>query len=1047
MMSKVEQWLEQLGYASEPESLHRAGREVDGNHPYALEIRSLLSKDGVVRAKAVFDVEGVPTVVFVGGDGHLLTPEQLDDARKRIWNQNLATVVVDVRGDGADVVPVRKLAAREHLELSNASADGPFSVAEVSSAGLTRRLPQWFDVKARVDQQLLGNLSATVKLLTERGFAAIPAKSDRRRLAELLMGQVLFVSYLEHREIAGPTYRQRRQVEQLQTLVSACDRSGVRHLIDRLRKDFNGDFLGDDRHDPWSAISDDGFGLLSQFLSHTDMKTGQGAFWNYDFSYIPVELLSGVYESFLTPQEQAEHGAYYTPRNLAMFAVDQAFGNSPDPLSETLFDGACGSGILLTTAYRRLIAHAEAKRGAQLGFAERGQLLKDRIFGGDINFMACRVTAFSLYLSLLEGLHPKGILEAQERDGTKLPSLSGTNLCHGPEADFFCRAHPFAGRGFSLIISNPPWAEPKGETFTSADAWAETAKAPFVRRQLAGAFALKALEFLNPRGRACLILPIGQLLAPSSETFVARLMTAYRPRRVVNFGDLQGLLFPTAENTCHVFVGEKRQPTVVLVPTGNVDQLGPRPLLRVPFGENFDYCVPKADMSLALGRLTMQSADRHTVQTRDVIEDPQLLVTFMWGDAQDLAIVTRLSARGTFADFWRGPKNSRRWVTRKGIHCNDSSREAVSAAPLKKLPFIEVSALRAGSPVLHADLLRPWPEDKPTVVGLTDEVWGVFKGPRVVFTDGFSREEQNVRAVYVEQPASFTHSIGVIAGPGGDAALLKFVAVYLRSSLARYFLMLRGWKMLCERNAVHLSDIETFPFFDIGAAPDPVKAKRALDRVVARMDELAQLDELSQADAYDAQREDLDAAVYEYFGLSKQEQRLVTETVEVLATSIRPRTFRSLDTPAQGRIQPRQVDDYAKTLGDALASWRDRMGGAGRFTVSTLVSQANTAGAAGIVRIAYRGDETSPSRVDATVSDQLVLLTLKELRSAGLRTVSSGAALDLVPDTHVWVGDLLYFVRPMNRRSWTNRQALRDAERIVRMASAPQISKEVEDVA
>jgi hypothetical protein len=32
--------------------------------------------------------------------------------------------------------------------------------------------------------------------------------------------------------------------------------------------------------------------------------------------------------------------------------------------------------------------------------------------------------------------------------------------------------------------------------------------------------------------------------------------------------------------------------------------------------------------------------------------------------------------------------------------------------------------------------------------------------------------------------------------------------VYLRSSLARYFLMMRGWKMLCERNGVHLSDVE-----------------------------------------------------------------------------------------------------------------------------------------------------------------------------------------------------------------------------------------------
>lgn len=69
-------------------------------------------------------------------------------------------------------------------------------------------------------------------------------------------------------------------------------------------------------------------------------------------------------------------------------------------------------------------------------------------------------------------MNAKDILEAQERDGTNLPSLNGTNLCHGPEGDFFGKGHPFAGRGFILIISNPPWAEPKVESFTSADAWA-----------------------------------------------------------------------------------------------------------------------------------------------------------------------------------------------------------------------------------------------------------------------------------------------------------------------------------------------------------------------------------------------------------------------------------------------------------------------------------------------------------------------------------------------------------------------------------------------
>jgi hypothetical protein len=89
-------------------------------------------------------------------------------------------------------------------------------------------------------------------------------------------------------------------------------------------------------------------------------------------------------------------------------------------------------------------------------------------------------------------------------------------------------------------------------------------------------------------------------------------------------------------------------------------------------------------MSLALGRLTMQSADRHQLQTRSVAGDPQLLVTMMWGDANDLALWTRLIARGTFADFWKGPRELRRWINRKGIHLNDKSREAVSAEPLRQ---------------------------------------------------------------------------------------------------------------------------------------------------------------------------------------------------------------------------------------------------------------------------------------------------------------------------------------------------------------------------
>lgn len=1015
----VESWLEKLGYAAEPGVLHMRTDAVSETHPYALEIKTLLKPDGAIRAQAVFDVEGVPTVVFVGEDGRSLTTAELDKARQRIWNQNLATIVIELKGDEAIALPARKLKnAGERLRLSDARPDGPFSALDVSTANLSRRMPGWFDVKARVDRKLLSNLSTAVAKLTDEGLHGIGDARVRRRLAELLMGQVLFISYLEHREIVGETYRRQREVDQLATLVAQLDRVGIANLIDRLRSDFNGDFLGDDRHDPWTALSDNGFGLLAQFLSRTDLRTGQGDFWNYDFSYIPVELLSGLYEQFLTPDQQAEDGAYYTPRNLAMLAVEQALIASPDPLAETIFDGACGSGILLTTAYRRLIALAESQKGSQLGFAERGELLTRCIFGGDINFMACRVTAFSLYLSLLEGLNPADILEAQDRDGTKLPPLKDRNLAHGRDrADFFDDKHAFFGRRFSLIISNPPWAEPEGEAQTSADAWAQRAGVPFSRRQVAGAYALRALDFLDEGGRACLILPIAQLLGASSEAFVSYLLSAYQPSRIINFGDLQGLLFPTAENTCHVFLGARREKGAAKA---------------IPFGETFDYLVPKADLSLALGRLTMQSADRHMLQTRSVAEDPQLLVTMMWGDANDLAIWSRLSLRGTFADFWRAPREFRRWTYRKGIHLEDKSREAVDPGPLRNIPHIPIPALSAGVPVLHPDLLRSWPADKATVVGLNDAVLAVFDGPRVIFPDGFSREQQNVRAAYYDRPASFTHSIGVIAGPEQDASLLKFAAVYLRSSLARYFLMMRGWKMLCERNGVHLTDVDTFPFFAPEDAPDPEAAMSALTSITGYLDRLRSQDELSQLADYQSRRGELDKAVFSYFGLTDEEQTLVTETVEVLMPSIRPRSFRSLDTPAQRTVGQQDFRNYANALAEALASWRERTGGSGRFNVDVVASDPARAGPSGIVKVSYAEKGPAQSSVAATINDDLVIETLGSLRQSGLRTIPSGDHLTLVPDAHLWMDGSLYLARPLTHRSWTVRQALRDAEHIVR---------------
>jgi len=570
-------------------------------------------------------------VVLVDSGCEPLPVSALDAIRQRIWNQNLASVVIEVMERQAVARPARRLAGEERrLSLDEARPDGVFSALDVATSTLACRLPTWFDAAARVDHTLLANLKTVVSWLAKTGFQTSPAPANPQRWAEMLMGQILFVSYLEHRGIVGPVYRARRKVEPLHALVAEKDRTGIQTLFKRLRADFNGDFLGEDAFSPWSALNDEGFLWVDEFLRKTDLETGQGEFWNYDFSHIPVELLSGIYETFLDPTRQVQEGAYYTPRHLAVLTVGQALATSENPLDETIFDGACGSGILLTTAYRRLISLAQAQAGRPLGFAERSDLLVQHIFGADLNATACRVTAFSLYLSLLEGLEPTEILQAQEQDGIKLPSLRGRNLACGEETgDFFGQTHAFNQRKFSLIISNPPWVEPGKDEHWSSDQWAKHANLKVARRQIAGAYMLRAQDFLAEGGRVCLLLPISLFLATSNTNaaFVERAFHRYRPLRLFNFGDLQALLFPSATHACHLFVGQKRK-------IGHRSQS----IIHIPAHESFDYLIPKADISLMLGRLSMQSADRHMLQTKRVVEDPSLLVSMMWGGANDLDI-------------------------------------------------------------------------------------------------------------------------------------------------------------------------------------------------------------------------------------------------------------------------------------------------------------------------------------------------------------------------------------------------------------------------
>lgn len=1029
-------WLNTLGYDPASPSLHVAG-SASNRHPYAPELHDLLQPADSVGVQAVFDVEGVPTVGFLVDDGSLLLDEaRLTTLRQRVWNQGLLSVLLVCTAKTVVPVPVvPKRASGSPLSLAEARPDGPLSCADIQSGDIRERHPDWFRQEERVDRKLLANLRETVRRLTD----TTPKGADLSRdHAQYLVGQVLFISYLEHRGIVSPRYRTEREVGVLRALVTQRDRTGLEHLLTQLKKDFNGDFLERKSGEPslWVELSDRGYEIVSDLLDATDLERAQPSFFPYNFRYIPVELLSGIYESFLGKDSKKKLAAYYTPRHLANLVVTQALGQSRDVLAERIFDGACGSGILLTTAFRRMLGEAEARRqGVQLSLRKRITLLEEHIFGSDLSEAACKVTAFSLYLSLLERLEPNDIVALQEDEQVKLPTLQGKNLFSGDdEGDFFSPANPhLKRRDLTLCLSNPPWMEPDPGERTSADTWVERVsketqeKVPRALRQMAADYAWRAEDYLADNGRLCLILPMSLLLKSTSQEFLAGWLTRVAWHRVINFGDLKELLFDDGRFSCVVLLAERRRP----------DATGKH---TIPPTETFEYWAPKADVGLAFGRLTLHGVDRHEVQTQAIAHSNRELVTRMWGDDFDLALWAKLRLRGTFGDLFRGPRQ--RWRRHKGFHRIDNTiprADWVSSQPLWDRPFIRPPHLYDCPVALPAEA-EPFPRHEITRLPRDpDDLMDLFEGPRILFPDG-PAPDRTVRAAFVKGPASFMSSVGAIVGPVDDEDLLRFAAIYLRSDLVRYFMVTQLYQLLSDRDRVSLTDIDRFPFYPPERHPQPEVAQAIVRQVADMTRALEHTNPLQREQRWMEQRPDVERLLENYFGLNDDAQAMVHETVESILPAMRPYGLSRVFELARLRVSESQAAAYTTALRTELEAWRDARGGEGVFAVEAFLTRQDRSGPFGIVRVSLT--PTGKPKAQSTHDDAVVQQVLVQLRQRDLLPLSVSDSLYFVPDVVLVAGDAVYLIKPQAERLWLRRQARRDAERIVEATTQVPRAKE-----
>ncbi|MDR3049417.1 MAG: N-6 DNA methylase [Elusimicrobiota bacterium] len=271
----------------------------------------------------------------------------------------------------------------------------------------------------------------------------------------------------------------------------------------------------------------------------------------YEFSVLPVSILGNIYEQFLgqtirqtesgmvkieeKPEVRKAGGVYYTPEYIVDYIVKntvgkklnfngQTHGSAPTNKSVganpcvrpqqiekiKILDPACGSGSFLINAYQYLLDYhltyyskpenvrAAIKSGAiyqtqndkfsyRLSIPEKQKILKNNIFGVDIDAQAVEVTKFSLLIKLLESEDAQSAGELfniskieSKKDMKILPDLSDNIKCGNSliGRDFLAdnllidneeikKVNPFdwneafpeimKSGGFDVVIGNPPY--------------------------------------------------------------------------------------------------------------------------------------------------------------------------------------------------------------------------------------------------------------------------------------------------------------------------------------------------------------------------------------------------------------------------------------------------------------------------------------------------------------------------------------------------------------------------------------------------------------
>lgn len=520
------------------------------NFDFHTDIKNKLE---VIKPDAVYVFNKQPFILFFDLTENNNSVKE-NKIHKKVWSFDNSPVIFIIKNSETQIFNalnyIKEKNKLEELKLTDEERDNKFSFWNLQSGETWN----WFQndylektkkkgTRKRVNERLFQNIKEVRQYLTNKNEENY---LDDKQANSLIL-RLIFIRYLIDRGIkiddsfiSGESTNDKRK--SFSGLIKQSQR--LNELFVNLNDKFNGVLFKELDIQLNQTQSNFLADVFKGELQGQDTLFDGFFFEIFDFSIIPVEVISGIYESLIDEETRELNSAVYTPSFLVDYILNDTvedYLNNSQSSECAIFEVAVGSGIFLVQSLRRMIEKEIELNGKddKEAFSNKiRDIAKNNLFGIDINREALKVTCFSIYIALLDYQEPKDV------EKYPFPNLLDENLF---EANFFDTTHKFnevvKQNSPRFILGNPPWKSKKDDVIHTN--WLKQNKKTVGNFEIAQSFLLRTKDFMQYDTHTALIVTstIFYNVSTPTKKFKNEFLTTYCIDKFFELSPVRRLIF------------------------------------------------------------------------------------------------------------------------------------------------------------------------------------------------------------------------------------------------------------------------------------------------------------------------------------------------------------------------------------------------------------------------------------------------------------------------------------------------------------------------